>query len=247
MVIETESLPFYEWILWGPLTWLLVVVVLVVIGVFFGALVAVVRHGPARGLEMTAKVLCAAVGDLFCMSPRRVWALSWLAIKDSLRRRVVVVFILFVVLLLFAGWFLDPGSDHPLRLYITFVLTSTSYLVLLLMLFLSALSLPTDLKNKTLHTVVTKPVHPSEIVLGRMLGFIAMGTLLLVLMGLVSYGFVVRGLAHTHDVITNSLEPVNPGDDPGVGHHEPGPEATRIQVCRLHHLLRLYAGGGHGQ
>ncbi len=217
MVIETEQLPFHEWILWAPLTWLLVVVVLFVVGVFLGSLVAVVRHGPARGLEMTAKVLHAAAGDLFCMSPRRVWALGWLAVKDSLRRRVVVVFILFVVLLLFAGWFLDPGSDHPLRLYISFVLTATSYLVLLLMLFLSAFSLPTDLKNKTLHTVVTKPVRPSEIVLGRMLGFAALGTFLLALMGLISYFFVVRGLAHTHEVVVGSLEAINPGDDTARG------------------------------
>ena len=82
------------------------------------------------------------------MSPRRVWALTWLAIQDSLRRRVVIVFVVFIVVLSFAGWFLDPGSEHPLRLYISFVLTSTSYLVLLLVLFLSALSLPTDLKSE---------------------------------------------------------------------------------------------------
>ena len=56
------------------------------------------------------------------------------------------------------------------------MLTATSYLVLLLALFLSSLSLPADIKNRTLHTVVTKPVRPSEIVLGRILGFAAVGT-----------------------------------------------------------------------
>jgi hypothetical protein len=211
MVIENELIPFSQWILWGPLVWLLVVAVLGLVAVSFSALVAVVRNGPARGLEMTFGVLGAAAGDLFRMSPRRLGALAWLAIRDSLRRRVVIVFILFVVLLLFAGWFLDPGSDHPLRLYIGVVLTATSYLVLLLMLFLSVMSLPADLKSKTLHTVVTKPVRPSEIVLGRMLGFIGLGTLLLAVMGVVSYVFVVRGLAHTHEVKPASLRAVEGG------------------------------------
>jgi len=216
MVVETQLIPFHQWIAQGPLVWLAVVAALVVVGVFFSALVAVVRHGPAVGLELTGRVLGSSVGDLFCMSPRRVWALTRLAIKDSLRRRVVVVFVVFLLLLLFAGWFLDPSSDHPLRLYIGFVLTATSYLVLLLMLFLSALSLPTDLKNKTLHTVVTKPVRPSEIVLGRMLGFVLLGTMLLVLMGAISYVFVIRGLAHTHEVVPGNLVPANSDEPAGT-------------------------------
>ena len=32
-----------------------------------------------------------------------------------------------------------------------------------------------------------------------------------------------------------------------IGRHEQGLEAARFQVCRQHHLLRLHAGGGHGE
>ncbi len=69
-------------------------------------------------------------------------------------------------------------------------MTGTSYLVLLLGLFLSCFSLPTDIKNKTIHTIATKPVRSTEIILGRILGFTAVGTMLLVAMGLLSYVFV---------------------------------------------------------
>ena len=72
---------------------------------------------------------------------------------------MVVVFAVFVMILLFAGWFIDPASPDPARLYLDVVLTATGYLMLLLALFLSASSLPADIKNKTLHTVVTKPVR----------------------------------------------------------------------------------------
>ena len=91
------------------------------------------------------------------------------------------------------------------------MLTATSYLVLLLALFLSSLSLPADIKNRTLHTVVTKPVRASEVVLGRIVGFTAVGTLLLAVMGAISYVFVVRGLAHTHQLTADDLQPVGRG------------------------------------
>ena len=208
MVIENILEPFNEWILPALRTWGLVILTLFVIGLGIGCFVAIVRNGPTRGLVITGRTLYNGVVDIFCMSPRRVWGLTWLSVRDSIRRRVLIVFLFFLVLLLFAGWFLDPGSDHPLRLYISFILTATSYLVLLLVLFLSAFSIPNELKNKTLHTVVTKPVRASEIVLGRMLGFTIVGTMLLVVMGLISYVFVVRGLVHTHEVLPKDLKPV---------------------------------------
>ena len=36
-------------------------------------------------------------------------------------------------------------------------------------------SLPADIKTKTIYTVVTKPVRPGEIVLGRIVGFSLVG------------------------------------------------------------------------
>jgi hypothetical protein len=84
-------------------------------------------------------------------------------------------------------------------------MTTTSYLVLLLTLILCTLSLPADLKNRTLHTIVTKPVRASEIILGRILGFVAIGTVLIFLMGAISYVFVFRGLHHTHTLTLENL------------------------------------------
>ena len=173
--------------------------------------VAVLRGGPIQGTLTTGKALAEIPRDLLGMSPRRVSALSWLAVKESIRRRVIVVFAVFVLILLFAGWFLDPASRDPARLYLDFVLTFTGYLTLLLAFFLSALSLPADLKNRTLHTIVTKPVRPSEIVLARIVGFTVVGTVLLALMGAVSYGFVVRGLSHTHRLTAADLQPAAGG------------------------------------
>jgi len=87
------------------------------------------------------------------------------------------------------------------------VLSATTYLILLLVLFLSAFSLPADIRSRTIQTIVTKPVRASEVVLGRIVGFAVVGTVLLALMSAISYFFVIRGLSHTHEVVLDSLKP----------------------------------------
>ncbi len=119
----------------------------------------------------------------------------------------------FVILILFAALFIDKSSQHPAQLYIQVVMNFTVYLAMLFSLVLSALSLPADIRDHTLHTVVTKPVRKIEIVLGRVLGFVIVGTVLLAGIGLISYGFTVRSLRHTHELTADMLHPVaQPGN-----------------------------------
>ncbi len=214
MVLEEAPPPFDAWFGSALLFFLQSGALLVVLALLVGYLVAAFRYGPLGGGDIVYRRLKTAVFDLFSMSPRRIVALAWLAVQESLRRRVLVGFGVFLLILLFAGWFLDTQSTDPATLYLSFVLTSTTYLVLLMALFLSAFSLPTDIKNHTIYTIVTKPVRPGEIVLGRILGFAAIGTVLLALMGVVSYVFVVRVLNHAHDVEVASLKSV-PNDSSG--------------------------------
>jgi hypothetical protein len=105
---------------------------------------------------------------------------------------------LFALIVLFAGWFLDPTSVNPGKLYLGFILSATNLLVCLVVLVLSVFSLPADIKAKAIQTVTTKPVRTGEIVLGRMLGFAIVGTVLLAMMGLVGWAFVVRSVRHGH-------------------------------------------------
>ena len=220
--------PFLNWLPWALIYYLALMVILILGVVLVGWLFSFIRHGPSKAFawiltllrdgpsaafKQIGRAIWWCVGDLFMISPRRVAALTGLAIKESIRRRVVVVIAVFILVLLFAGWFLQPDSPNPAQLYISFVMTATSYLVLLLTLILCSLSLPNDLKNRTLHTIVTKPVRPSEIILGRIFGFIAIGTMLLLVMGTVSFFFVERGLAHTHTLDMDSLR-VAEGSDP---------------------------------
>jgi len=242
MVIENVLPPFSEWIRGAALSWLFVVACLTIGALVLGGFVLIVRYGPVAGTRYAVRAFFGCISDLAFMSPRRVWALSKLAVKESIRRRVVAVFAVFILILLFAGWFLDVGSSDPAKLYLSFVITATTYLVLLLALFLSAFSLPADIRNRTIQTVVTKPVRASEIVLGRIVGFTIVGTVLLVIMSAVSYVFVIRGLAHTHEVVMESLKPVGTAP-PG----QPRPRAGYTDSAQGHrHKVYIDSSGmGH--
>lgn len=220
MALERGIPDFWIWLLGDPQTWSIlnpttwgfllgtvaICLLLLLIGPFLAFVVASLQYGPSEAFYYVARsVFSAVTDDLPRFSPRRTWAVARLAIQEAIRNRILIGFGVFILLLLVAGLFLDVDNNNPSRVYLSFVLTSTNYLVLLMALLLSAFSLPNDIKNRTIYTVVTKPVRASEIVLGRTLGFASVGTAVLVGMGALGYLFVVRGLSHSHEVEAASV------------------------------------------
>ncbi len=206
MVLEKHILPFLDWFPGAAVIFLFCILFIGLMGLLFSYLVTAVNRGPLGALKTVSTTIGTGFRDLANVSLRRTIAMARLAVQESIRRYVLVVFAVFAVILLFAGWYLDVESDNPGRLYISFVLKTTNFLVILLSIFLSSFSLPNDMKNRTIYTVVTKPVRAWEIVFGRILGFSAIGTLILILMGISSWVFVVRGLDHEHHNDVASLQ-----------------------------------------
>jgi hypothetical protein len=205
MVLEKEIPAFVSW--FGPAfaQYLLAASLVAVIAAMLAWLAQSASVGPLVAGDRVYRGVIGGIGDLLRMSPRRVWALARLAIQESLRRNVLVVLGLFALIVLFAGWFLDPASVNPGKLYLGFILAATNLLVCLVTLILSVFSLPADFKAKAIQTVTTKPVRTGEIVLGRMLGFSLVGTALLAVMGLVGWAFVVRSVQHGHTLDDNDI------------------------------------------
>jgi hypothetical protein len=200
---EYQMWSYFEWLFnhYGLLLGLLVATSAAVLGFVVCYLVSMAQYGPSEGFYNVTKVIYDLLArDIPGTSVRRVYALGRLAFQEAIRRKVLAVLAVFIVGLLFAGWFLNPGADNVARLYISFVMTGTSFMVMLLGLFLSCFSLPADIKSKTIQTISTKPVRCTEIVLGRIFGFTAVGTLLLTVMGVLSCVFVERGIEHQHEL-----------------------------------------------
>lgn len=205
MVLETQFQSLSEWAFEASWFWFWRIVLFLTLALVIGFLITGVRMGPWRAILIVFGAVKNAFIDLFHLSFKRIFAVAGLSFKEAIRRKILIGFIVFIVVLLFAGMFLDPRSPDPARLYINFIFWINNALILLLALFISSFSIPNDFKYKTIYTLATKPVRAGEIVLGRILGFTLMCSAMLLVMGVISYGFVFRSVAHTHTLTADDL------------------------------------------
>ncbi len=126
------------------------------------------------------------------LSGRRILAIARLSFKEAVRRRILYVFCVLILVLLFLNWFVQSKAENQLKDYVEIVFHTMTPLLLLSAALVSAFSIPTDIRQQTIHTVVTKPVQRFEIVLGRFLGYTALMSLLLLVMTTLSLFYVLR-------------------------------------------------------
>lgn len=180
----------------GLVHWAVVMLAVLVVSFVAALVISILVVGFAGPLEVVAHIV-EGFKDLLGTSPRRCLALTQLTFREALRRKTLWVFAVFAVLFLFAGWFLsDVTADADLQVknYVSFVLRTISWLILPVALLLACWGLPEDIKARSLHTVVTKPVRRHEIVIGRILGYSAIGGLVLAVMAGVGYVWISRQL-----------------------------------------------------
>jgi hypothetical protein len=245
MVIEKPIDPLTTWLPQAVLTWLSVVGVLVLIAAVGWALLLLVRRDWS-GWAHLGRLVSQLPADFLRLSPRRVLALARLAIKESLRSRILVALAVLGLVLLYAAWF-QPEGHNPVRFYLNWLVPTASLLVIAVVVLLSVFSLPSDIKSRTIHTIVTKPVRASEIVLGRILGFTAVGTVLLAVVAAMVYVFVVRMSDHTHAVLADSLTDLEL-PPPGAKFDEQTLVATgRLTTSDNHHHTFTINAAGHGR
>ncbi|MSR32078.1 MAG: ABC transporter permease [Gemmataceae bacterium] len=128
------------------------------------------------------------------MSGRRIFGLAKLSFQEAVRRRVVYAFAALLLVFLFSSWFIPYKPEDQVRSYVQVVYWAMTPLFLLTSALLAAFSIPADIRNQTIHTIITKPVERFEIVLGRFLGFTALMSLIMVAMTALSLLYVLRGV-----------------------------------------------------
>ena len=138
-----------SFIRWGAVAGIIAAVALV-----FGLLAAFLSgNSPVRELS-------SYLGDLLAISPSRVLAVARLTLKEALRRKALLVFVVFAMLLMFAGWFLSSGNTRDtlqVGVHISFLLTAISWLILPAVMFLACWSIPEDIE-----CVRCTPLSPSR-------------------------------------------------------------------------------------
>jgi hypothetical protein len=123
---------------------------------------------------------------------RRVWALARLSFKEAIRRKILWVFASLTLLFLFYAWFQDTKPEYQVRNYVTTVYWVMTPLLLVTASFVAAFGLPADIRQQTIHTIVTKPVERFEIILGRFLGYTGLLSLVLIAMTAFSLLYLMR-------------------------------------------------------
>ena len=178
-----------------------------VIGLIVGGvtlLTSILTMGFTRGPSVYFSSLRASLNEFVTIAPRRVYALASLTVREAVRRKALMVFVVFAILFMFAGWFLADANTRErlqIKVYVSFVLTAINWLVIPVVLLLSCWSIPEDIRLRSLHTVVTKPARRIEIVLGRMLGFITVGAIVLGIMSVVGYVWIGRQIDDKQNLV----------------------------------------------
>jgi hypothetical protein len=192
-VLRFDPTPFN--VLNGLLNWGMILGAFLLVALVVSYFVAVATVGVKRSFREFGMHLKQGFRELILVSPRRVLAITQLTLRESIRRKALLVFVVFALLFMFGSWFIsDPGERPDLQatVHITFILKAIAWLSVPVVLLLACWGLPQDIKQRSLHTVVTKPVRRSEVVIGRILGFSAIGTLILAVMGVAGHVWIKR-------------------------------------------------------
>ncbi len=167
------------------------------------ALVHGLRFGATfMGYVVLARVLGILSVEVVSLRFRRLYAIAKLSVIEANRRMWApwVVLGVFALILAFTHWFLQPSEQRPAelgRLYIGTLMLLCSLLITVMVTVLAPISLPQDIQNQTIYTVVSKPVRRLELVWGRMLGFMTLVTLLIVAFGAISLVYLWRNVGGT--------------------------------------------------
>jgi len=116
-------------------------------------------------------VLLPFFRDLVRWRWRRIWAIARLSATEVWRRKIYLVLIALLAVVLVADWFMPYKPEDQLRNYVELVYWCLIVLLVLTMAVVSSFGIPADVRQQTIHTIVTKPVERFEIVLGRFVGY----------------------------------------------------------------------------
>ena len=147
------------------------------------------------GLVVLARVVALLLPEVTAIRFRRLYSIGWQCWVESFRRMAApwVVIVMFVVVLAFASWFLTPPRAAELgRQYVNTLAFLTTLLLSLMVAVLAPISIPNDIRQQTIYTVVSKPVRRLELIWGRMLGYMALVTALLALFSAISLVYYHR-------------------------------------------------------
>lgn len=125
---------------------------------------------------------------------RRIWAIALNTIRQAIRLKIAAGFIvLLLVILPVMGLKMtgDGTLKGHIQAFVSYSLSLTALLLALLTIFAAAYTLTSDVRDKQVYTVLTKPIRRFQFILGKLLGIIVLDFGLLVLFSVIIYSITI--------------------------------------------------------
>ena len=112
--------------------------------------------------------------------------------KEAVRNKILFVFITLGVITICCSVFMPVVGDgsEKIKIVESMCFRSITFFGTLAAILLSASSIPTDIENKVLCTITAKPVQRTNIIFGKIIGFVYIIGVLLLIMGSASYTLI---------------------------------------------------------
>lgn len=185
--------------------WLSIFLVFGAIDLFWAALTGSPLSATAvgQGLGSTALLLLVLLGLLALVRlalsrGSGVMGVARTLIDEALRLKIALVFMVLLLVLLPLLPF-TVGTDDPVRYRVQQFLgyghTLTAVLLSLMTIFLACWTLTSEVSDKQIFTIATKPIGRGSYLLGKWLGIVLLNGVLVTVASLAIYGFTVGYLA----------------------------------------------------
>jgi hypothetical protein len=125
---------------------------------------------------------------------RSIWAVAINTIRQVIRLKIAAVFVILLLLLLPVMGFKMTGDGTlmgRIQAFVSYGMSLTVLLLSLLTIFAAVYALTSDVRDKQVYTVLTKPIRRFQFVLGKLLGIILLDACLLLLFSIVVYSITV--------------------------------------------------------
>jgi len=125
---------------------------------------------------------------------RSIWAVATNTIKQALRMKIAAVFIILLIVLLpvmgvsMTG---DGTLKGRLQTFVSYSVSLMSFLLCLLTIIVSVYTVSSDIEQRQIFTVITKPIRRYQFLLGKLLGVIVLDAMLLGLFSAIIYAITV--------------------------------------------------------
>ncbi len=123
-----------------------------------------------------------------------IWAVAINTIKQALRVKVAAVFLILLLVLLPVLGFSATGDGTlkgRLQTFVSYGLSLTSILLCLLTIIISIYSVTSDIEQRQIYTVITKPIRRFQFLLGKLLGVVLLDVILLSLFAAIIYTITI--------------------------------------------------------